>query len=460
MLGAADIKSIEFTASGRWYQFGQAPNPSSPWPPFEVSRYVADIDYARGSGRVQITRKQVIESGRARPAPVEQKADQFVVGESAWNFGIPNNSPPGTPAAAQPQPGAVEERTAEIWTTPQGFVKAALAHKASVKPAGGGIEVSFTLDRKHRYVGAIDAKNQVEKVRTWIDSPVLGDTLVETTYFDYKDFGGIQFPSRIARSQGGHPVLEIVVAEVKANAAVDVQVPLEVLDAKNRVAPVIATKLSEGIYYLTGGTHHSVAVEQGDHLVLIEAPLNEERSQKLIAKLKELFPKKPISFLVNTHAHFDHLGGVRTLVAAGATIVTHQTNEAYYQKIWSAPHTLNPDQLAKSKKSARFKTFTDKITLPDPQHPVEVHAIAGNGHDDAFALAYLPVEKILVEADAYTPWPAGASPPKAPNPYSVSLNENIRRLKLDVQKIAALHGPRLVTLDDLRLAIGETVAAK
>jgi hypothetical protein len=114
-LGAGDIEFLELTASGRWYQFGQTPNPSSP-PPFEVSRHVADIDYARGSGRVQITRKQVIEPGRARQAPAEQKVDQFVVGEDAWNFGIPNNSPPGTPSSAQPQPSA-----AEIWATPQGL---------------------------------------------------------------------------------------------------------------------------------------------------------------------------------------------------------------------------------------------------------------------------------------------------------------------------------------------------
>lgn len=456
VLDAANVASIEFAGNGRWYQFGQAPNPASPWPPFDVSRYVADIDYAKGTSRVQIVRKQVVEAGRVRPVPVEQRVDQYLDGAFAWN--LPAAGQNGAAPAPQPQPAAAEERAAEIWATPQGFVRAALAHNAKLKKTKNGIEVSFVLDGKHRYVGEINAKNQVERVRTWIDGSVLGDTLVETRYSEYRDYGGVNFPARIERSQGGYPVLDIAVTEVHANPAVGVATPAPVSDFK--APPVAVTQLADGVYYLTGGTHHSVAVEQSKGIVLIEAPLNEQRSAALIAKLKETIPGKPITHLVNTHAHFDHLGGVRTFVAAGAAIVTHQANQAYYRKIWAAPHTLNPDQLAKAKKPARFETFTEKLVLADARHPVEIHAIAGSGHDDAFALAYLPAEKIVVEADAYTPTAADAPPPKTPNPYTVNLYENIQRLKLDVDRIAALHGPRLVTLADLRAAIGTpTVAA-
>lgn len=34
--GVDSIKSIEFSGTGRWYQFGQAPSPELPWPPFAV----------------------------------------------------------------------------------------------------------------------------------------------------------------------------------------------------------------------------------------------------------------------------------------------------------------------------------------------------------------------------------------------------------------------------------------
>ena len=71
-------------------------------------------------------------------------------------------------------------------------------------------------------------------------------------------------------------------------------------------------------------------------------------------------------------------------------------------------------------------------------------------------MVYLPREKILIEVDAYTPAAADAPPPAMPNPFSVNLYENIQRLKLDVRQIAALHGPRVATMADLRAAVGQS----
>jgi len=85
-LGAAQVNAIEFSGTGRWYQFGQAPAPNLPWPAFDVSSYTATINYAAPAARVQMTRKQTIEPGRVRPAPVEQKPDQYVSGTTAWNL--------------------------------------------------------------------------------------------------------------------------------------------------------------------------------------------------------------------------------------------------------------------------------------------------------------------------------------------------------------------------------------
>ncbi len=453
-LGTAQVNSIEFSGTGKWYQFGQAPNPTLPWPQFDVSSYTATINYQTPAARVQMTRLQTIEPGRVRPAPVEQKPDQYVSGTAAWNMG----GPAGAPPAVQPQPAAVEERVMEIWTTPQGFLKAAVANKATSTPSGAGSEVTFTVG-KNKYVGTINAQNQVEKVQTWIDNPVLGDTPVEFTYSDYRDFGGVMFPAHIVRTQGGHPVLDLTVSAVKSNAPADISAPAEASAAVPPVTVAVA-KLADGVYYLTGGTHHSLVVDQKDHIVVVEGPQNEARSEAVIAKAKELVPNKPIRYLINTHVHFDHSGGMRTYVAEGATIVTHEMNKAYYEQAWAAPHTLNPDRLAQAPKPAMFETFTDKHVLTDGARSIEVYQIAGGGHNDAFAMIYLPKEKVLVEGDAYTPAAANAPAPAVANPFSVNLNDNIQRLKLDVRQIAALHGPRLTTMADLRAAIGQAAAAR
>jgi len=185
--------------------------------------------------------------------------------------------------------------------------------------------------------------------------------------------------------------------------------------------------------------------------------LNEARSLAVIAKVKETIRNKPIKYLVNTHAHFDHSGGLRTYVDEGATIVTHEMNRPYYEQAWRAAHSLVPDRLEQSKKAPVFETFSDKHTLSDGGPTIEIYPIQGSGHNDAFAMVYLPAAKILVEVDAYTPAGADVPPPATPNPFSVNLYQNIDRLKLDVRQIAALHGPRLVTLADLRSAIGQSV---
>ena len=453
-LGAAEVRGIEYSGTGRWFQFGQAPNPTLPWPAFDVSRFTAAVDYQQPSARVEMVRRQVVEPGRVRPSPVEQRPVQVVNGTFAWNLAAPTGAAAGAPPTPAPQPAAVEERLAEIWTTPHGFLKAAAANNATSTPSGDGSDVTFTIDGKYKYEGRINAQNEVERVQTWIDNTVLGDTPVEVTYSGYRDFGGIRFPSRIVRTQGGHPVLELNIDKAAANPAVAAEVPEQVRSFTPPAVNVVMEPLAPGVHYVRGGSHHSVAIEQRDHIVVVEAPQDESRSAAVIAKVKETIPGKPIRYIVNSHVHFDHSGGLRTYVAEGATVVTHEMNRPYYEKAWAQPRTIRPDRLAGAPTAAKFETFTDKHVLDDGKRQIEVHQIAGSGHNDAYAMVYLPAERILIQVDAYAPLAANAAPPTAVNPFTVNLLENVDRLKLPVRTIAALHGPGVATIDDLRAAAG------
>jgi hypothetical protein len=202
LLSASSAKTLEFSGSGHWLQFGQAPVPGGDWPKFDVSAYSAAFDFDKRGERVQITRNRAPD-GRARPASVEQTLEWSVLGDTAWNVAPPQGGAPGAAPVATAAPAAVEERIADIWTTPQGFLKAALANGAKSEARGANVEISFAIG-DHRYVGTIGPDNRVASIRTWIDTPVLGDTLLETTFSDYKDFGGLLFPAQIHRSEGGH----------------------------------------------------------------------------------------------------------------------------------------------------------------------------------------------------------------------------------------------------------------
>jgi glyoxylase-like metal-dependent hydrolase (beta-lactamase superfamily II) len=250
------------------------------------------------------------------------------------------------------------------------------------------------------------------------------------------------------------------VSSVTKNPAVDAPVPNEVRSFAAPPVTVTVEKLANGVYYLKGGSHHSVAIEQADHVVVVEAPQDEARSAAVIAKLRETIPAKPIRYVVNSHVHFDHSGGLRTYVAEGATVVTHEMNRPYYERAWAAPRTINPDALARSPKPAAFETFAEKHVLTDGRRSIEIHRLAGNGHNDAFAMVYLPAERILIEVDAWAPLAPNAPPPPSPSPFAVNLYENIQKLKLDVRQIAALHGPGVATLGDLRSMVVPAAATR
>jgi glyoxylase-like metal-dependent hydrolase (beta-lactamase superfamily II) len=216
---------------------------------------------------------------------------------------------------------------------------------------------------------------------------------------------------------------------------------------------VASEKVAEGVWYLTGGSHHSALIEFADHLVLVEAPQSEARSEAVLKEVKKLVPTKPIRYVVNTHHHWDHSGGLRTFVAEGATIVTHDINRPYYEKTFALPHKLNPDRLENAKTAPKFETISDIKALTDGTRVLELHHVQGSGHNDGIVLAYLPKERILIEADLFTPPADPATPPPTPrSPYTVNLAENITRLRLNYQTVLPLHGRRSDRAELLRFA--------
>ena len=263
---------------------------------------------------------------------------------------------------------------------------------------------------------------------------------------------GCNFRPKSRRNRAAFPTLELTVSEVKPNAPVDLQLPDNVRQAGVQVK---TDKVTDGVWYLTGGSHHSVLVEMQDHLVVIEGPQDDARAMAVIAEVKKTVPNKPIKYVVNSHHHFDHAGGLGAFVAEGATIITHDVNKGFFERSFAAPRTIQPDKLAQAHKKAKVEGIKDKHVLSDATRTIEIYHIKGNAHHDGLIMAYLPKEKLLVEADAYTPTPPTAPPPAQPNPFSVNLYENIERLNLAVDQILPLHG-RIVPLAELQKAIGKT----
>jgi glyoxylase-like metal-dependent hydrolase (beta-lactamase superfamily II) len=255
--------------------------------------------------------------------------------------------------------------------------------------------------------------------------------------------------------QGGHPVLELTVSDVKPNAAVAIEVPAAVRGAAAPEIKVESQKLGDGVWYIAGGSHHSVLVEFRDHLVVVEGPQSDARATAVIAEVKRLVPGKSIRYVVNSHVHFDHSSGLRPVVAEGARVVTASVNKPFFEKALNSPHTINPDAMSKSGKKAVVEGVDGKRVLSDGSRTVELHLVKDNPHNDGLLMVYIPKEKILIEADIFTPPAPNTPPPATPAPMTVNLYENVQRLKLDVVTIAPLHG-RVVPATELSKAVGRT----
>jgi glyoxylase-like metal-dependent hydrolase (beta-lactamase superfamily II) len=263
----------------------------------------------------------------------------------------------------------------------------------------------------------------------------------------------VKFPTRIRQSAGGYPTLDLTVTDVKANAVADVPTPETVRGASSVYGKVATQMVADGVWYLTGGSHHSVVIEMKDHVIVVEAPLNDERALAVLAEARSLVPAKPIKYVIASHHHFDHSGGLRAFAAEGATVVTHDSARAYLEKALAAPASVAPDHMAKARRTPVVEGVRDRRVLTDGTRTVEIHHIAGNSHADSLLMVYLPREQLLSEADVFTPPPAGTPPAMPPSPFTTNLTENLTKLNLTVDRILPLHG-RLVPIADLHTAVG------
>jgi glyoxylase-like metal-dependent hydrolase (beta-lactamase superfamily II) len=425
-MGTAAVQSVQYAGAGSVFMLGQNPRPEAPWPRFRVVTYTASVRYDVPRFREELVRVEDENPPRGGGAggfnpSTGQGGMRPILGEQT----IVRQATPQT-----------EVGQLQIWLTPHGFLKGAAAHKATVATAGGRRTVSFTALGKYTVTGTLTDQNLVERVETRIDNTMLGDMLVEAVYSGYRDYGGVKFPSRIVERQGGHPTLDITVSSVQPNGAPTLA--LKVNPPSEGAPAAKSERLGNGVWLITAGLN-SVLVEFADHLVVVEGLGNDARSHAVMAEVKRLVPNKPIRYLVNTHAHFDHAGGVRAFAAEGITILTHEVNKPFLEKTFALPRRLNPDSLAKSNRKGAVEAVGARRVLTDGTQTLELHHIRDNLHNDGLLMAYLPKERLLIQADAFHPRP-GAKPYPSPPQFVVNFYENIQRLKLDVAQVLHIHG--------------------
>jgi len=404
------------------------------------------------------------------PLQGEMRQTFAVSGKQAWHI-----DGDGAPVSA---PSQAELWQLDIWLNPHGFVKAArmpgakptaiwrweMAESGRDGATTAGIEksivVSATVMGKYRVNATVNQDNRIQRIQTWVPHPVLGDMNYEHEYTDWRTVDGVEFPAgwhhhdgwdderKFPVISGGHNGFGGSFPDIRVNGCGDpLTVPPAITQARQDDAHIESSRLAEGVWLIGGGSHNSVAVEFDNFVAVVEAPLNEERSLAVIEEIVRRVPDKPIRFIVNTHAHYDHLGGLRTYLHIGATVITHQRNRLFYETelLNYTPWTLQPDMLALYPPTEISEGYTmedvdEKYVITDRSRSLEIYYVQGlSTHAEGMLMAYLPKEELLIEADLFNPQEQGADPTVA-GPLHQALKNNVGQLDLAVDRIIPIHG--------------------
>jgi glyoxylase-like metal-dependent hydrolase (beta-lactamase superfamily II) len=456
-MGADEMVTIQYSGTGWVGAVGQNFTPDLDWPRLELSSYTRTIDFDSMSSKEEMVIEQgdyPTRGGGGIPIQGERRRTYYVSDGNAWEVRGDDD--------LRPTPANAEMRMLEIYLTPYGFIKGAMAGNPTAVTRHEYGErvtvVSFIALDKYRINATFSEEGLMHRIQTWLPNPVVGDMYYETVYSNYREIGGIQFPGRWHQhkdfddganlpnvSGGDHAFGLEDITDVTVNVrGARLDVPDNVRNAETPEVRVESSRLADGVWLIGGGSHNSVAIEFEDYITVVEAPRNEARSLAVIDEVYRLMPGKPIRFIVNTHHHWDHVGGIRTYVHEGATIITHANNRTYYQEVLRAgPWLLEPDRyslfpLEEWSEGYIFETVFEKYVLADDSRRVEMHNVLGLSHVEGMLIVYLPEEKMVIEADLYTPRPLeGAPPPSASNR---TFYENIQRLGLDIETIVPIHG--------------------
>ena len=338
--------------------------------------------------------------------------------------------------------------------------------------------IAYT-DRGQQVLLVLDAETRLLRKVTFLeDDPVAGDTQNELFFDDWRQVGAVKSPFSLQYRINGKDVaietIDTLENDVEVQEA-DFVIPedLKQIDTSDgswgerkslwllrRIAlasplddlqtQVQLTEVGKGVVYVTGGTHHSLAIEMKDHLIVVDAPLYEERSQAMIRALESRFPGKPVRVLVSTHFHNDHSGGLRAYAAVGASIITGKASEIFVQEMLKAPHTYVPDSLQKVQKPGTIETVGgEKKILSDGERTVEVYPVK-NAHAEGMLVAYVPHAKLLFVSDLFSP---GA--PRQPPGWPGELLEGITAAGIKVEHIVGGHGSKVGTWAELQQAAAQ-----
>jgi glyoxylase-like metal-dependent hydrolase (beta-lactamase superfamily II) len=366
----------------------------------------------------------------------ETTFSEVVVGDVGWLDGV--ESVFGQPGGAMLSDrwAATRKQARLLW--PHRLLADLAADPSAASDGGVALldgeihQLVVVADTVHPITLWVNAKTgRLDKLATLESDPLLGDIALEAFYLDWQPAaGGLRIPSRVVLAAGGQLLHEETRDSIEVGPALEIEIPdgaaptYVAADAARgerrhqwheafaafgvpldgQQTQVVASEIATGVWHLTGGSHHSLVIEQSDGLVVVEAPLYEARAQAILDWTDATFPGKTVTHVILTHHHRDHVGAIRTFIARGATVVVGEASAAFFAEVARARRTIEPDELSAAPAEAEIVAVAagGSITVADGARPV-VAVAADSVHAADMVFVHLPGQRILFESDLYSP---------------------------------------------------------
>ncbi|MGH7589396.1 MAG: MBL fold metallo-hydrolase [Gemmatimonadota bacterium] len=396
-LEAARDLAIEFEGELHWRHQSLGPNP-----PYDAEPFRATFVHAPSAGRLVYENEWRLGGG------FRGHNRQVILDEQGFSLDLLRRTVSETP---DPPPIGDHFYVERI---PHLLLLRVLESPGSLRWLGS-VEAG---DRALEAVAAVDDGNQVTLLfdpatgllsayERLISDGIGGDAVQRRAWDGYRSIDGVQIPERYRQWIAGELTQELRFAGVRLGessaADSDFERPAGFDPAPAPSWPTRqVTEIAPGVHFLEGAApgYNMLFVDLGDSLLVVEAPLGSGAMEAAIGVMREAVPGKPIAYVVPTHHHDDHAGGLRAFVAAGAIVVTTPGNVEFFRSMMSAPRTIDPDMLAKSPRELRIEPIEGKQRLIEKGgHRVEIHDIGPSPHAGEMVVVWLPREGILFQGD-------------------------------------------------------------
>lgn len=272
---------------------------------------------------------------------------------------------------------------------------------------------------------------------------MLGDVAAQYRYGDYRPVAGLMLPFAVEIIKEGEPYSSLDYTDIRINdtsALAIFELPEDVQDQADQViangdwVPLAWTPVTDTVTHVVAFSHHSMVVEFPSFVVIVEGPYTEAQSLTLAWMVEERIGK-PIRYVVPTHPHYDHTGGLRGLAAVGASVLTAVGHEDEIRGIVEASHTNPPDALAaraaQGAEVGQVETFSGMTEISEGDQVIRLYEVASIPHVNPKVLALVESDGILFQSDLFF---------GGPGPDAAALYAAIQDLGLEVNQIVGGHG--------------------